>query len=159
MAVMSLCQTQTSQKCGLRGFLKLLYCLPLSDGAGYLVCAGYLSIMAADQSSEKEVLEAESPGMASDLNRSDLDPIYIGGLPASRPIRWVYRCVSLPWLHSHSPGDLKTFFIRHHGERLSSVRTRLGSRRQRGGDVSEDTWDHASLKSLIGWHTSLSAIS
>ncbi|XP_029979690.1 laminin subunit alpha-1 [Sphaeramia orbicularis] len=48
---------------------------------------GYLSIMAADQSSEKEVLEAESPGSASDLNRSDLDPIYIGGLPASRPIR------------------------------------------------------------------------
>ncbi|XP_029698573.1 laminin subunit alpha-1 isoform X2 [Takifugu rubripes] len=48
---------------------------------------GYLSIMAADQSSEKEVLEAESPGLASDLNRSDFDPIYIGGLPASRPIR------------------------------------------------------------------------
>lgn len=50
-------------------------------------CAGYVSIMAADQSSDKEVLEAESPGLASDLNRSDLDPIYIGGLPASRPIR------------------------------------------------------------------------
>ncbi|KAK2859738.1 hypothetical protein Q5P01_004358 [Channa striata] len=48
---------------------------------------GYLSIMAADQSTEKEVLEAESAGTASDLNRSDLDPIYIGGLPASRPIR------------------------------------------------------------------------
>ncbi|KAM8822118.1 laminin subunit alpha-1 isoform 2-T2 [Synchiropus picturatus] len=48
---------------------------------------GYLSIMAADQSSEKEVLEAESPGTASDLNRSDQDPIYIGGLPASRAIR------------------------------------------------------------------------
>lgn len=48
---------------------------------------GYLSVMAADQSAEKEVLEAESPGTASDLNRSDLDPIYIGGLPASRPIR------------------------------------------------------------------------
>ncbi|XP_070709007.1 laminin subunit alpha-1 [Pempheris klunzingeri] len=47
---------------------------------------GYLSIMAADQS-VKEVMEAESPGTASDLNRSDLDPIYIGGLPASRPIR------------------------------------------------------------------------
>lgn len=45
--------------------------------------------MAADQSSEKEVLEAESPGLASDLNRSDFDPIYIGGLPASRPIRLV----------------------------------------------------------------------
>uniref|UniRef100_A0A3Q2V502 Laminin, alpha 1 n=1 Tax=Haplochromis burtoni TaxID=8153 RepID=A0A3Q2V502_HAPBU len=48
---------------------------------------GYLSIMAADQSSEKEVLEADSPGKASDLNRSDLDPIFIGGFPASRPIR------------------------------------------------------------------------
>ncbi|KAM6953824.1 laminin subunit alpha-1 [Aplochiton taeniatus] len=48
---------------------------------------GYLSIMAADQSSEKEILEAESPGTASDLNRSDRDPIYIGGLPAARPIR------------------------------------------------------------------------
>ncbi|XP_041824167.1 laminin subunit alpha-1 [Melanotaenia boesemani] len=48
---------------------------------------GYLSIMAADQSSEKEVLEAESPGTSSDLNRSDLDPIYIGGLPSSRPVR------------------------------------------------------------------------
>lgn len=48
---------------------------------------GYLSVMATDLSSEKEVLEAESPGTASDLNRSDFDPIYIGGLPASRPIR------------------------------------------------------------------------
>lgn len=59
--------------------------VPFTDGAA--VFPGYLSIMAADQSSEKEVLEAESPGTASDLNRSDLDPIYIGGLPASRPIR------------------------------------------------------------------------
>ncbi|XP_014912106.1 laminin subunit alpha-1 isoform X1 [Poecilia latipinna] len=48
---------------------------------------GYLSVMAADQSLEKEVLEAESPGTASDLNRYDLDPIYIGGFPSSRPIR------------------------------------------------------------------------
>ncbi|XP_016098672.1 laminin subunit alpha-1 [Sinocyclocheilus grahami] len=48
---------------------------------------GHLSVMAADKPSEREVMEAESPGSASDLNRSDLDPIYIGGLPASRPIR------------------------------------------------------------------------
>ncbi|XP_043081584.1 laminin subunit alpha-1 [Puntigrus tetrazona] len=48
---------------------------------------GHLSVMAADNPSEREVMEAESPGSASDLNRSDLDPIYIGGLPASRPIR------------------------------------------------------------------------
>ncbi|XP_056099529.1 laminin subunit alpha-1 [Rhinichthys klamathensis goyatoka] len=48
---------------------------------------GHLSVMAADNPSEREVMEAESPGLASDLNRSDLDPIYIGGLPASRPIR------------------------------------------------------------------------
>uniref|UniRef100_A0A672HAN2 Laminin G domain-containing protein n=1 Tax=Salarias fasciatus TaxID=181472 RepID=A0A672HAN2_SALFA len=47
----------------------------------------------ANQSSEKEVLEAESPGTASDLNRSDLDPIYIGGLPASRPIRSYVGCI------------------------------------------------------------------
>lgn len=57
---------------------------------GLIVAAtGYLSIMAADLSSEKEVLEAESPGTASDLNRSDFDPIYVGGLPASRPIRYL----------------------------------------------------------------------
>lgn len=43
--------------------------------------------MAEDQSSDKEVLEAESPGTASDLNRSDLDPVYIGGLPSSTPVR------------------------------------------------------------------------
>uniref|UniRef100_A0A9J7YT73 Laminin, alpha 1 n=1 Tax=Cyprinus carpio carpio TaxID=630221 RepID=A0A9J7YT73_CYPCA len=48
---------------------------------------GHLSVMAADNPSEREVMEAESPGSSSDLNRSDLDPIYIGGLPASRPIR------------------------------------------------------------------------
>uniref|UniRef100_A0A8C8HC76 Laminin, alpha 1 n=1 Tax=Oncorhynchus tshawytscha TaxID=74940 RepID=A0A8C8HC76_ONCTS len=47
----------------------------------------YISVMAADNSSDKEIIEAESPGSASDLNRSDLDPIYIGGLPMSRPIR------------------------------------------------------------------------
>uniref|UniRef100_A0A6Q2WY45 Laminin, alpha 1 n=1 Tax=Esox lucius TaxID=8010 RepID=A0A6Q2WY45_ESOLU len=46
----------------------------------------YMAVMAADNSSEKEIMEAESPGTASDLNRSDLDPIYIGGLPMSRPI-------------------------------------------------------------------------
>ncbi|KAL2085445.1 hypothetical protein ACEWY4_018765 [Coilia grayii] len=48
---------------------------------------GYLAVMAADNPSEREVTEAEAPGVASDLNRSDLDPIYIGGLPKSRPIR------------------------------------------------------------------------
>ncbi|XP_016394816.1 laminin subunit alpha-1-like [Sinocyclocheilus rhinocerous] len=41
---------------------------------------GHLSVMAADKPSEREVMEAESPGSASDLNRSDLDPIYIGHL-------------------------------------------------------------------------------
>lgn len=48
--------------------------------------------MAADNSSEKEILEGESPGSASDLNRSDRDPIYIGGLPMSRPIRYAEDC-------------------------------------------------------------------
>lgn len=56
-----------------------------------VVClsAGHMSIMAADNTSDREVTEAEAPGAASDLNRSDLDPIYIGGLPMSRPIRYV----------------------------------------------------------------------
>ncbi|MFT7813885.1 laminin subunit alpha-1-like [Arapaima gigas] len=48
---------------------------------------GYLAVMDAYVPSERETLEAESPGTASDLNRSDRDPIYIGGLPQSRPIR------------------------------------------------------------------------
>uniref|UniRef100_A0AAY4A552 Laminin subunit alpha 1 n=1 Tax=Denticeps clupeoides TaxID=299321 RepID=A0AAY4A552_9TELE len=47
------------------------------------------AVMAADNPLERETIEAESPGLASDLNRSDLDPIYIGGLPKSRPIRYV----------------------------------------------------------------------
>lgn len=46
-----------------------------------------MAVMAADNPSDREVAEAEAPGTASDLNRSDLDPIYIGGLPKSRPIR------------------------------------------------------------------------
>ncbi|KAJ8279563.1 hypothetical protein COCON_G00066290, partial [Conger conger] len=48
---------------------------------------GYLSVMAAYAPTERETVEGESPGTASDLNRSDRDPIYIGGLPSSRPIR------------------------------------------------------------------------
>ncbi|XP_055037654.2 laminin subunit alpha-1 [Misgurnus anguillicaudatus] len=48
---------------------------------------GHLAVMAAENPSEREVMEGEAPGSSSDLNRSDLDPIYIGGLPASRPIR------------------------------------------------------------------------
>ncbi|KAG7488691.1 hypothetical protein MATL_G00037040, partial [Megalops atlanticus] len=48
---------------------------------------GYLAVMAAYAPSDRETVEGESPGTASDLNRSDLDPIYIGGLPSSRPIR------------------------------------------------------------------------
>uniref|UniRef100_A0A8C7M915 Laminin, alpha 1 n=1 Tax=Oncorhynchus kisutch TaxID=8019 RepID=A0A8C7M915_ONCKI len=54
----------------------------------------YISVMAADNSSDKEIIEAESPGSASDLNRSDLDPIYIGGLPMSRPIRYWKQVVA-----------------------------------------------------------------
>ncbi|MEQ2189164.1 hypothetical protein GOODEAATRI_022427, partial [Goodea atripinnis] len=63
-----------------------LYSQDSSPDCRLWLCPGYLSIMAAGQSSEKEVLEAESPGTASDLNRYDLDPIYIGGFPFSRPI-------------------------------------------------------------------------
>lgn len=47
-----------------------------------------MAVMAAYNPADREVTEAEAPGTASDLNRSDLDPIYIGGLPKSRPIRY-----------------------------------------------------------------------
>ncbi|MBN3307029.1 LAMA1 protein, partial [Amia calva] len=48
---------------------------------------GYLAVMEAYTPTNRETMEGEAPGTASDLNRSDRDPIYIGGLPSSRPIR------------------------------------------------------------------------
>nr|XP_033789904.1 laminin subunit alpha-1 [Geotrypetes seraphini] len=48
---------------------------------------GLLSVMDAYNSNSKETKQGESPGMASDLNRFDKDPIYIGGLPRSRSVR------------------------------------------------------------------------
>ncbi|XP_008118175.2 laminin subunit alpha-1 isoform X1 [Anolis carolinensis] len=48
---------------------------------------GILAVMDAYNLSSKETKQGESPGTASDLNRSDRDPIYIGGLPRSRALR------------------------------------------------------------------------
>ncbi|XP_029446888.1 laminin subunit alpha-1 [Rhinatrema bivittatum] len=48
---------------------------------------GLLAVMDIYNSSYKETKQGESPGVASDLNRSDKDPIYIGGLPRSRTVR------------------------------------------------------------------------
>ncbi|XP_042299087.1 laminin subunit alpha-1-like isoform X2 [Sceloporus undulatus] len=48
---------------------------------------GILAVMDAYNLSSKETKQGESPGVASDLNRSDRDPIYIGGLPRSRTVR------------------------------------------------------------------------
>uniref|UniRef100_W5M522 Laminin, alpha 1 n=1 Tax=Lepisosteus oculatus TaxID=7918 RepID=W5M522_LEPOC len=48
---------------------------------------GYLAVMDAYVPSDRETMEGMSPGNASDLNRSERDPIYIGGLPRSRAIR------------------------------------------------------------------------
>uniref|UniRef100_A0ABM5GDG7 Laminin subunit alpha-1 isoform X1 n=1 Tax=Pogona vitticeps TaxID=103695 RepID=A0ABM5GDG7_9SAUR len=48
---------------------------------------GILAVMDAYNFSSKETKQGESPGVASDLNRSDKDPIYIGGLPRSRAVR------------------------------------------------------------------------
>ncbi|XP_053105976.1 laminin subunit alpha-1 isoform X2 [Hemicordylus capensis] len=48
---------------------------------------GILAVMEAYNLSSKEIKQGESPGTASDLNRSDKDPIYIGGLPRSRAVR------------------------------------------------------------------------
>lgn len=48
---------------------------------------GILAVMDSFNSSQRETKQGEAPGTASDLNRSDKDPIYIGGLPRSRVVR------------------------------------------------------------------------
>ncbi|XP_061212315.1 laminin subunit alpha-1 isoform X2 [Neopsephotus bourkii] len=48
---------------------------------------GILAVMDAYNLNYKETKQGESPGVASDLNRSDKDPIFIGGLPRSRIVR------------------------------------------------------------------------
>ncbi|MEE6464431.1 hypothetical protein FKM82_006256 [Ascaphus truei] len=48
---------------------------------------GLLAVMDSYNSSHKETKQGEAPGASSDLNRSDKDPIYIGGLPRSRTVR------------------------------------------------------------------------
>ncbi|KAG9479046.1 hypothetical protein GDO78_012615 [Eleutherodactylus coqui] len=64
-----------------------------NDGTWYKVAfqrnkkQGMLAVMDSHNSSQKETKQGEAPGTASDLNRSDKDPIYIGGLPRSRVIR------------------------------------------------------------------------
>lgn len=52
-----------------------------------LFFAGILAVMDAYNLNYKETKQGESPGVASDLNRSDKDPIFIGGLPRSRTVR------------------------------------------------------------------------
>jgi len=46
-----------------------------------------LAVMDAYNLNYKETKQGEAPGVASDLNRSDKDPIFIGGLPKSRAVR------------------------------------------------------------------------
>ncbi|XP_038603188.1 laminin subunit alpha-1 [Tachyglossus aculeatus] len=48
---------------------------------------GLLAVIDAHNPSSKETKQGESPGASSDLNRSDKDPIYVGGLPRSRVVR------------------------------------------------------------------------
>ncbi|GAB0182708.1 laminin subunit alpha-1 [Grus japonensis] len=48
---------------------------------------GILAVMDAYNLNYRETKQGESPGVASDLNRSDKDPIFIGGLPRSRTVR------------------------------------------------------------------------
>lgn len=48
---------------------------------------GVLAVMNPFNSTDRETIQGESPGTASDLNRGHKDPIYIGGLPRSRSYR------------------------------------------------------------------------
>eukprot|EP00079_Xenopus_tropicalis_P016422 XP_004915294.1 PREDICTED: laminin subunit alpha-1 isoform X1 [Xenopus tropicalis] len=65
-----------------------------NDGLWYKVAfhrnrkQGVLMIMDSyNSSNSRETKQGEAPGVASDLNRSEKDPIYIGGLPRSRTVR------------------------------------------------------------------------
>ncbi|XP_053323844.1 laminin subunit alpha-1-like [Spea bombifrons] len=64
-----------------------------NDGAWHKVAfqrnrkQGILAVMDSYNSTQRETKQGEAPGVASDLNRSDKDPIYIGGLPRSRSVR------------------------------------------------------------------------
>ncbi|XP_068093303.1 laminin subunit alpha-1 [Hyperolius riggenbachi] len=64
-----------------------------NDGGWYKVAfqrnkkQAILAVMDSYNSSQRENKQGEAPGTASDLNRSDKDPIYIGGLPRSRVVR------------------------------------------------------------------------
>nr|XP_051707390.1 laminin subunit alpha-1 isoform X1 [Oryctolagus cuniculus] len=48
---------------------------------------GLLAVIDAYNSSDKETKQGEAPGVSSDLNRLDKDPIYVGGVPRSRVVR------------------------------------------------------------------------
>uniref|UniRef100_A0A8C5PK68 Laminin subunit alpha-1 n=1 Tax=Leptobrachium leishanense TaxID=445787 RepID=A0A8C5PK68_9ANUR len=64
-----------------------------NDGLWYKVAfqrnkkQGILAVLDSYNSGQRETKQGEAPGIASDLNRSDKDPIYIGGLPRSRDVR------------------------------------------------------------------------
>lgn len=49
---------------------------------------GLLAVTDAYNTSYKETKQGETPGASSDLNRLDKDPIYVGGLPRSRVVRY-----------------------------------------------------------------------
>ncbi|XP_006761995.1 PREDICTED: laminin subunit alpha-1 [Myotis davidii] len=49
---------------------------------------GLLAVVDAYNTSYKETKQGETPGASSDLNRLDKDPIYVGGLPRSRVVRY-----------------------------------------------------------------------
>lgn len=49
---------------------------------------GLLAVIDAYNTSYKETKQGETPGPSSDLNRLDKDPIYVGGLPRSRVVRY-----------------------------------------------------------------------
>lgn len=57
---------------------------------------GLLAVIDAYNSSDKETKQGEAPGVSSDLNRLDKDPIYVGGLPRSRVARYDVKLQGCP---------------------------------------------------------------
>lgn len=72
--------------------------------APFGLLSGLLAVIDAHNTSYKETKQGETPGASSDLNRLDKDPIYVGGLPRSRVIRygitWQNFLVPDYWLYS-----------------------------------------------------------
>lgn len=101
----------------------------------FLSPLGLLAVIDAHDTSYKETKQGETPGASSDLNRLDKDPIYVGGVPRSRVVRYeatgrifmsqITNCLSF---HNKVPptGQLKDRNAVSHSSRGYSPKSAVG---------------------------------